>query len=92
MTPRGTGNRGGEERGGGGGNVSAPRLFGGDAVDSTTGDMASPVSPLESFLREYLETTGGVWDEIEPQVYDVLLPAGTLLPAATEGATAAWSG
>src|SRR4051812_13521570 len=34
----------------------------------------SPRSPLEDFLRDYVETVGGVWDEIEPQVYDVLLP------------------
>src|SRR5262245_456419 len=31
-------------------------------------------SPLEGFLRDYLETIGGAWDEVEPQVYDVLLP------------------
>ena len=37
----------------------------------------SPVlqSPLEDFLRDYVETIGGVWDEVEPQVYDLLLPA-----------------
>ena len=28
----------------------------------------------------YLDKTGGVWDEVEPQVYDVALPAGTELP------------
>ncbi len=33
------------------------------------------VSPLEGFLREYLETVGGAWDEVESEVYDVLLPA-----------------
>jgi hypothetical protein len=32
-------------------------------------------SPLEDFLRQYLETVGGDWDEVEPQVYDVLVPA-----------------
>jgi hypothetical protein len=32
------------------------------------------VSPLEAFLRSYLETVGGAWDEVEPDVYDVLLP------------------
>ncbi len=42
--------------------------------------MDSTISPLESFLREYLDKTGGVWDEVEPQVYDVALPAGTELP------------
>jgi hypothetical protein len=31
-------------------------------------------SPLEAFLRDYVETVGGAWDEVEPQVYDVLLP------------------
>src|SRR5438445_764750 len=31
-------------------------------------------SPLEEFVRDYLETAGGAWDEVEPQVYDVLLP------------------
>jgi hypothetical protein len=34
------------------------------------------VSPLEAFVRDYVEATDGVWDEIEPQVYDLLLPAG----------------
>ncbi len=31
-------------------------------------------SPLEQFLRDYVETMGGEWDELEPQVYDVMLP------------------
>lgn len=31
-------------------------------------------SPLEEFVRDYVETIGGAWDEVEPQVYDVLLP------------------
>jgi hypothetical protein len=31
-------------------------------------------SPLEEFVRDYVETTGGAWEEIEPQVYDLLLP------------------
>lgn len=34
----------------------------------------STISNLESFVRDYVEVTGGVWDEIEPQVYDLLLP------------------
>src|SRR5437588_12309313 len=33
------------------------------------------VSPLEGFLRDCLGTVGGAWDEVEPEVYDVLLPA-----------------
>ncbi|MSP13821.1 MAG: hypothetical protein EXR62_12805 [Chloroflexi bacterium] len=32
------------------------------------------ISPLEEFLFTYVETAGGLWEEIEPQVYDVLLP------------------
>ena len=34
---------------------------------------ATPLTPIEQFLRDYLEARGGMWDEIEPQVYDVLL-------------------
>jgi hypothetical protein len=34
-------------------------------------------SPLEDFLRGYAEVTGGLWDEIEPQVYDLMLPDRT---------------
>ena len=30
--------------------------------------------PLEEFLIEYVDTVGGLADEIEPQVYDVLMP------------------
>lgn len=29
---------------------------------------------LESFFRAYVEQVDGVWDEIEPQLYDALLP------------------
>lgn len=32
-------------------------------------------APLETFLRDFVDQCGGVWDEIEPQVYDVLLPS-----------------
>jgi len=31
-------------------------------------------TPLEGFVLEYVEAAGGVWDEAEPQVYDVMLP------------------
>jgi len=34
---------------------------------------ASTLSPLESFVRDYVEARDGVWDEIEPQVYDLLV-------------------
>ncbi|HEX7446125.1 MAG TPA: hypothetical protein VF306_01195 [Pirellulales bacterium] len=37
-------------------------------------------SNLEQFVRDYVEVAGGVWDEIEPQVYDLLLPAGDAEP------------
>jgi hypothetical protein len=38
-------------------------------------------SPLEDFVRDYVDVTGGVWEAIEPQVYDVLLPiAGSAEP------------
>ncbi len=32
------------------------------------------ISPLEAFLRDYAEVSGGLWDEVEPQVYDLMLP------------------
>lgn len=31
-------------------------------------------SVLEDFVLDYAEATGGAWDEVEPQVYDLLLP------------------
>lgn len=36
--------------------------------------MTDAGSPLESFLRDYAEAVGGVCDEVEPQVYDLMLP------------------
>ena len=33
------------------------------------------LSPLEMFVCEYVETIGGAWDEVEPQVYDLLVPS-----------------
>lgn len=50
---------------------------------STTDD-----SPLAEFVREYAEAVGGVWDEVEPNVYDLLLPAGELghdFPLSSDG-------
>ena len=38
-------------------------------------DFREPLSPLEQFLRDYAEVSGGMWDEVEPQVYDLMLPA-----------------
>src|SRR5450755_4452669 len=40
-------------------------------------------SPLEAFVRDYADVMGGVWDEIEPQVYDLLLPAAGAGPEAS---------
>lgn len=31
-------------------------------------------TPLEQFVLEYVEAAGGVWEEAEPQVYEVILP------------------
>lgn len=39
-----------------------------------TSDPTPSLSPLESFVRDYVEVIGGAWDTVEPQVYDVLLP------------------
>jgi hypothetical protein len=45
------------------------------STDATV--MEPPHSPLEEFLRDYAEVSGGLWDEIEPQVYDLMLPGRT---------------
>ncbi len=42
--------------------------------DHTGAPSGSP-SPLEQFLRDYAEAAGGIWDEVEPQVYDLILPS-----------------
>ncbi|MEI6043237.1 MAG: hypothetical protein WCS37_02480 [Chloroflexota bacterium] len=36
--------------------------------------MAEEVESLEQFLQEYVDLVGGLWEEVEPQVYDVLWP------------------
>ena len=41
----------------------------------STDDPAMSANPLESFVRDYVETAGGLWEQVEPQVYDVLSPA-----------------
>ena len=35
-------------------------------------------SPLEQFVRDYVEAVDGAWEEIEPQVYDLLTETGLL--------------
>ena len=40
--------------------------------------------PLEAFVRDYIDVAGGVWDEGEPQVYDLLLPSHSLTDLAAD--------
>jgi hypothetical protein len=47
------------------------------ASDTLMSAEAQGPSPLESFLRDYADVSGGLWDEVEPQVYDLMLPQGT---------------
>jgi hypothetical protein len=42
-------------------------------MDRQSSNPLSPLSPLEQFVRDYVEARDGAWDEIEPQVYDLLL-------------------
>ncbi|HSZ59663.1 MAG TPA: hypothetical protein VK797_28730 [Tepidisphaeraceae bacterium] len=41
-------------------------------------DSNLAISPLEQFVRDYVDAREGAWDEIEPQVYDVLLDSQML--------------
>src|SRR3954465_5523237 len=43
-------------------------------MDPPAPDAPEAHSPLEAFLRDYSEVVGGLWEEIEPQVYDLMLP------------------
>jgi hypothetical protein len=36
-------------------------------------DDSLTLSPLEGFVRQYVESVDGAWEEIEPQVYDLLI-------------------
>ena len=49
----------------------------------------SSTGPLETFLQDYIESADGLWEEAEPQVYDVLLPesaaAGERMPLSEDG-------
>jgi hypothetical protein len=54
---------------------------------STEFDDSTPSgsdSPLETFLRTYADVSGGLWDEVEPQVYDLMLPPRPDLKAEVE--------
>lgn len=44
-------------------------------MDAVAPPSDEPHSPLEAFLRDYAEVVGGLWEEVEPQVYDLMLPA-----------------
>lgn len=44
-------------------------------MDADAPTPADTRSPLEDFLRDYSEGVGGLWEEVEPQVYDLMLPA-----------------
>jgi hypothetical protein len=49
-------------------------------------DHSESLSPLESFVRDYVDVTGGVWEQVEPQVYDLLLPSDpTAADTGTDG-------
>jgi hypothetical protein len=54
-------------------------------VEISDGTPSQSASPLEDFVGTYLETAGGTWEEVEPQVYDVLLPAGTAAAGESPG-------
>ena len=41
--------------------------------------------PLSRFLQDYTELVGGMWEEVEPQVFDLLLPPDAPLAPAAEG-------
>src|SRR5437879_10893010 len=44
-------------------------------MDAVAGKEPVTRTALEEFVRDYVETIGGAWDEVEPQVYDVLIPS-----------------
>jgi len=44
-------------------------------MQSSSSHSQQTPSPLEKFFHDYVETVGGVCDEVEPQVYDVMLPS-----------------
>ena len=42
------------------------------------------MQPLEQYLRDYLDSAGGLWDLVEPAVYDTVLPESMLGMGANE--------
>ncbi len=57
-------------------------------MQTLSSEATATRSPLEEFFRDYVEGTGGAWETVEPQVYDVLLPsaeAGNELDPAGQG-------
>ena len=55
-------------------------------MDTEALNLADAHSPLETFLRDYADTSGGLWEEVEPQVYDLMFPPGAGDLAAAAGA------
>lgn len=47
-----------------------------------TEPAAMPASPLEAFVRDWIDASGGACEQIEPQVYDLLLPSAVLAAGA----------
>src|SRR5665213_1853411 len=64
--------------------ASGPRMRSCLAIDSPPKDetmvsrIEQDISPLEQFVRDYVEARNGVWDEVEPQVYDLLIGPETV--------------
>ncbi len=50
-------------------------------------DSTTAIPPLEQFVRDSVEAGAGMWDEIEPQVYDLLLPSQLAATAAADHAS-----
>ena len=42
------------------------------------------MQPLEQYLRDYLDSAGGLWDLVEPAVYDTVRPESMLGMGANE--------
>ncbi len=43
-------------------------------IETRSGRDAGAEDRLERFLRDYVEVREGLWEEVEPQVYDLILP------------------
>src|SRR3982074_1899246 len=43
-------------------------------MDGESELLVEAISPLEAFLRDYADVSGGLWGGVGPQVYDLMLP------------------